>query len=291
MAYIAKRVLDRFSKAVPRFQKVLQIAKDRDVNESDTVAVLKDIFGELFGFDKYLEVTSEFAIRSTYCDLAIKVDDKVQFLVEAKAIGIELKETHMRQAIDYGANHGVQWVVLTNGIEWRLYRIRFEQPINYDLVCTFDFLALNARDEKYQECLFLLSKEGLSKNARDEFYEKVQSVNRYVIGNLILASPVLATVRRELRKLSDGMKIDIEEVGHIVRSEVLKREIVEGDEAEAAQARVDRFYRKGRSTRKSRKPEKPQEASAVAPAESVTERLLREASEEGSSARTGCPES
>jgi predicted type IV restriction endonuclease len=284
MAYIPKKVLDRFGKAVSRFQKVLQIAKDRDVNESDTVAILNDMFGELLGFDKYLEVTSEFAIRNTFCDLAIKVDDKIQFLVEAKAIGIELKEAHMRQALNYGANHGVHWVILTNGIEWRLYRIRFEQPISSDLVCKFDFLALNARNEKDREFLFLLSKEGLIKNARDEFYEKVQSVNRYVIGNLILASPALTVVRRELRKLADGMKIDVEEVEHIIRTEVLKRDIVEGDDAEVAQARVDKFYRKGRSPRKSRKTEKPQQMSPAPPAESVTERLLREADEQEGSA-------
>ena len=141
----------------------MQIAKDRDVNESDTVAILNDILGDVFGYEKYLEVTSEFAIRGTYCDLAIKIDDKVQFLIEVKAIGINLKESHMKQACDYGANHGVQWVVLTNGIEWRVYRIRFEQPINFDLVCSFDFLALNARDEKCQDCLFMLAKEGLTK--------------------------------------------------------------------------------------------------------------------------------
>jgi predicted type IV restriction endonuclease len=145
----------------------------------------------------------------------------------------------MKQACDYGANHGVQWVVLTNGIEWKVYRIRFEQPINFDLVCAFDFLSLNPRNEKDQEILFIVSKEGLDKKARDDFYEKVQSVNRYVIGNLILGEPILSVVRRELKKLADGIKIDIDDVEHIVRGEVLKREIVEGEEAEAARACAD----------------------------------------------------
>ena len=275
MANIPKKVIDRFVKTVPKFQKVLQIAKDRDVNESDTVSVLNDIFGGVFGYDKYLEVTSEFAVRSTYCDLALKVDDKVQFLVEAKAVGIELKESHLRQAIDYGANHGVQWVVLTNGIDWRIYRIRFEQPINFDLVCAFDFAKLNPRDEKCQACLFILTKEGLNKNARENFYEKVQSVNRYVIGSLILCEPILNVLRRELKKMSEGVKIDVSEVEHIIRTEVLKREIVEGEEAEAAQTRVSKFYRKN-TPRRSRKREQT-EPSKQHHEESVTERLLREA--------------
>ena len=278
MANIPKKVVERFVKSVPKFQKVLQIAKDRDVNETDTVAVLNDILGEVFGYDKYLEVTSELAIRGTYCDLALRVEDKVQFLIEVKAIGIELRDSHMKQACDYGANHGVQWVVLTNGIEWKVYRIRFEQPINFDLVCTFDFLALNPRADKDQDSLFLLAKEGLGKNAREDFYERVQSVNRYVIGNLMLGEPVLAVVRRELKKLADGMRIDVVEVGHIVRAEVLKREIVEGEEAEAAQAQVSKFYRKGTTRRRTKKTQEPEPSAAPpAPEESVTERLLREA--------------
>jgi hypothetical protein len=281
MAKPPKKVVDRFIKAVPRFQKVLQLAKDHDVNESDTVAILNDIIGEVLGYDKYLEVTSEFAIRSTFCDLAIKVDNKVQFLIEAKAIGIELKDRHMKQACDYGANHGVQWVVLTNGIEWKIYRIRFEQPINYDLVCSFLFEDLNPRDEKDQELLLMLSKEGLSKNVREDFYEKVQSVNRYVIGNLVLSDPVLNVVRRELRKLADGMKVDIEEVEQIVRTQVLKREIVEGEDADAAKDRVNKFYRKGiRAKKKSSKPSPQKESEEPSPKEeSITERLLREAGE------------
>jgi predicted type IV restriction endonuclease len=285
MPNIPKKSIDRFTKSVPKFQKVLKIAKDRDVNESDTVSILTDIISDVFGYDKYLEVTSELAIRGTYCDLALRVEDKVQFLIEAKAIGIELKEAHMKQACDYGANHGVQWVILTNGIEWRIYRIRFEQPINYDLVCTFDFLSMNPKSEKDQEILFLLTKEGLGKNAREDYFEKVQSVNRHIIGNLILAEPVLLAVRRELRKLADGMKVDISEIEHITKTQVIKREIVEGEEAEAAQTRVRKFYRKDNASRKKKKTQEavqtPEPPPAV-PEESVTDRLLREAGEEQS---------
>lgn len=253
MAVIPKKVVERYIQSVPKFQKVLQIAKDRDVNESDTVSILNDIFGDVFGYDKYLEVTSEFSIRGTYCDLALKVDDKVQFLVEVKAVGMDLKEPHLRQVVEYGANHGVPWVILTNGSAWNLYRIRFEQPINFDLVCSFDFNTLKPRDEKDQECLFLLSKEGLSKNIRDEYYDKVQSVNRYVIGSLIMSESVLNVIRRELRKMSDGTRIDNSEIDDIIRNEVLKREVVEGDAAVAAQAKVTKFFKKESFRRKKSK--------------------------------------
>jgi len=38
-----------------------------------------------------------------------KSGNDVHFLVEAKAIGVELKDLHVRQAIDYGANQGIEW--------------------------------------------------------------------------------------------------------------------------------------------------------------------------------------
>lgn len=281
MASTPKKVIDRFMKAVPKFQKVLQIAKDRDVNESDTVSVLNDVLAEVFGYDKYLEVTSEFMVRGTYCDLALKVEDKIQFLIEAKAIGIDLKENHIKQAVDYGANHGVQWVILTNGIAWRVYKIRFEQPINHDLVCSFDFTTLNPRDDKDRELLFTLSKEGLDRSAREQFYDKVQSINRYVIGSLILSEPVLTAIRRELKKLSDGVRVEMDEVEDLVRAEVLKREVVEGEQAEAAQAKVNKFYRKTVVRRRQSRVEATTEPPTPAVRESLTERLLREAGEQG----------
>lgn len=263
MARIPKKVAERFSRTVPKFQKVLQLAKDRDVNESDTVSVVNDILGDIFGYDKYLEVTSELALRGTFCDLAIKIEDKFPFLIEVKAIGTELKQNHIRQAVDYGANHGVPWVVLTNGIDWRLYRIRFEQPINHDLVFEFNFGTLDPSAEKDLEALFTLSREGLSRNAREDFYEKSQSVNRYILGSLIQSEPVLELIRRELRKLSEGLKIEVEEVAEIIENEVLKREVVEGEEAEAAQNRVSKFYRKTGSRRKPKAEVPIQEDSSV----------------------------
>ena len=244
MAKISKKVSERFVKSVAKFQKVLQIAKDRDVNESDTVSILTDVFSEVFGYDKYLEITREFTIRSTYCDLALKIDEKVQYLIEVKAIGIQLKADHMKQALDYGANHGIEWVILTNGVEWRVYKIRFEKPIGYDLVCSFDFLELKARTEKDQELLFVVAKEGLAKNTRKEYHKKTQTINRFIIGRLILHDVTLNSIRRELRKLADGVSIDVSEIEYIVKNEVLKREIIEGDDAKIAQSRISRFYKK-----------------------------------------------
>lgn len=238
MAAIPKKVLDRFASDLGRYQKILQSAKDRDVNESDTVVIVTDILSSLFGFDKYAEVTSEFAIRCTFCDLAVKVDGAVKYLIEVKAIGLTLKENHLKQAVDYAANQGIDWVVLTNGVTWSIHKIRFERPIDHDLVCEFNLLELSARRLEDQEKLFLLCREGITKAAIEEFHQHRQTVNRFMISQLVLTAPVLETIRRELRRVSDGIRVEIEEIETILLNEVLKREVIDSESAKLAKASI-----------------------------------------------------
>lgn len=244
MAKIPKKVSERLTKEINKFQKVLKTAKDRDVNESDTVTIITDMLASVFGFDKYTEITSELAIRGTFCDLAINLDGKIKFLIEVKAIGLNLKENHLRQAIGYGATHGIQWVVLTNGVDWEIYKIKFERPVDYDLVCSFNFTELNSRKQDDQGKVFLLCKEGIARAAMEEFHDHVQSVNRFMIGAIILSDPVASVIRRQLRKISDGVKVKEEEIESILSSEVLKRDVVQGESAEEAMKRVKKALKK-----------------------------------------------
>src|SRR5205085_9932587 len=109
---IPSRIVDRLAGGLRRFQPILASAKSRDVNESDTSMIITDVLAEIFGYDKYSEVTRELTIRGTHCDLATRIDGKFQMLIEVKAIGIDLKEPHAKQAVDYAANQGVEWVAL-----------------------------------------------------------------------------------------------------------------------------------------------------------------------------------
>lgn len=278
---ITKKTEDRIKAALPKFQKVLGIAKDRDLNESDTVSIITDILAEVFGYDKYLEVTSELAIRGTYCDLAIKLGDKFQYLIECKAIGTDLKEAHLRQAIGYGANKGIQWIVLTNGLDWQIYRLRFEQPIAWDLVARFDLSSVSLKNERDMEKLIIVTKEGVEKGAREDLYEKTQCVNRFVAGALILSDAVVSVLKREFRKLADGINVEDAEVVSLLRDGVLRRDLLDGEEAESAMAKVSKHFKQ---TAKKPAPKKPTPVAApetpAAPAMSLSDQMLAEAAAE-----------
>ena len=234
MANVPKKVSVRLSKEVGRFQKVLQDARNRDVNESDTVTIIVDMLAAVFGYDKYTEVTSEQAIKGTYCDLAVKLDDSTKFLIEVKAIGLDLKDNHLMQAVNYGANHGIDWVVLTNGVDWQIHRLKFTKPLDSEQVCSFCFTDLKSKSNEDQGKLFLLCKEGVQKKAIEEYHDHCQSVNRFMIAAIIQSDSVLPVIRRELKRVTPGLQVEIEEIKTILAEEVLKRDAVTGDMADKA---------------------------------------------------------
>jgi hypothetical protein len=259
MPKIPKKVLDRLNAEVGRFQKVLLAAKDRDINESDTVVIITDMLSYVFGFEKYSEITSEFAIRGTYCDLAVKIEGVLKYLCEVKAIGTTLKENHLKQAVDYGANKGTDWVVLTNGINWEIHKIKFDRPLSNELVCSINMLEVNPKKESDQEKLFLLCKEGLSKAAIEEFHQHQQSVNRFVVGAILFTSPILDVIRRELRRITPEVRVDTEEIEKLLREEVVKRDVIDGEYAEQTKKMIKKnAQRVLRNTSKDSKPEPAQ---------------------------------
>ena len=244
MAAIPAIVSSRFSVAIPKFRKVLEQARERDVNESDTVTIITDILEEVFGFDKYNEITREYAIQGTYCDLAIKSNKKIEYLIEVKAIGIDLKEPHLRQAINYAAREGIRWVVLTNGICWLVHRVTLEDRVATSKLLEFDFTSLNHRKKEDQEMLLLLCKRGVSKDLIDDFYEYRQSANRYSIAALLQPEQVIGVISRELRRITNGVKVSAEEIQALITHEILKRDVVESDAAKEASKAIKKAIKK-----------------------------------------------
>jgi len=240
MAAVPSKVKDRLTAGIKRFQPVLSSAKARDVNESDTVTIITDMLADVFGFDKYSEITSEFVIRGTFVDLAIKLDGTLQMLIEVKAIGLELKDSFVKQAVDYAANQGVEWVVLTNGAVWQVFKVSFGKPIGQDLVLGIDFLSLNPKNSDHLESLYLLTREGIGKSMLGEYHAQRQALSRFFIGAMILSDPVLDVLRRELRRVSPDVKIDTDQIKDVLVQEILKRDVVEGEQADEARRKIAR---------------------------------------------------
>lgn len=262
---IPSKVADRLASGLKRFQPILAAAKHRDVNESDTSIMVTDLMADLFGYDKYSEVTRELCIRGTFCDLATRIDGKFQMLVEVKAIGLDLKDSHVKQAVDYGANQGIEWVALTNGNFWKVFRVIFAKPIDAEVVLDIDLLSLNHKDSSHLESLFLLTRESMLKSGLYAYHDQLQATNKFYLGAVLLGDAVLESMRRELRRLSPEVKVQIEDLREALKQEVLKREVIEGEKAEAARKKLQKTA--GRLLRSKR--EKQEDASEPSPISSA----------------------
>ena len=241
MAAISAKVKTRLVEGVKRFKPIVTNAKNKDVNESDTVAIIMDILYEVFGYDKYSEITSEFAIKKTYCDLALKVNGQPRILLEAKAAGLNLKEQHIKQAVDYGSNSGVEWVILTNSVHWMVYRIIFNRPVSAELVYDFDFTQINTKKESDLELLFYLTKEAMSKAGKaslDEFHSHKQMINKFVVAQTLLSEPVLDAIRKTIKKISPDAKGTNDELYRIIIDEIIKRDVLDDEKTAAAKKLV-----------------------------------------------------
>jgi hypothetical protein len=244
MASIPGKVEDRLIAGIKRFQTVLSDAKKRDAGEADTVTVVIEMLSEVFGYDKFSEITAEHAVKGTFCDLALKIDGAVSTLIEVKAIGIDLKDNHVAQAVNYAVHQPVSWVILTNGIAWRIYRVLFSKPIGQEKVVDINFLELKPKEDF--ETLFLWSKEGWKRTALEDYEAQQQARSPFLIAATILSDPVLEAIRRQLKKVAklnkttSDVKIDLSQIDEILTRDVIKREVLEDPKANEARKKVEK---------------------------------------------------
>lgn len=242
---IPAKFTKRVNENLKKYQDVIANLKKRDANESDTVTVIADTLQDIFGYDKYKEVTSEYAIKGTYCDLAI-VDShkKIKFLIEVKAVSVALNDNHVKQAIDYGANAGVNWVILTNAERWIIYKIKFGKPIDKELVSEFNLLSASQKSNKDMEALFVISKDGQDKSSIDDFYSSIQAKSKFIIGALLNSEEVYSLIRRNIKKMYEDVKITDQEIADIMANDIIKRDIIDSEESKKARKDIEKLLKK-----------------------------------------------
>lgn len=240
---IPAKIQTRITAQLKRYGPILEQAKKRDIGESDTCIIITDMLADVLGYNKYEHITTEQAVKTTAVDAAVAVDGKLRFFIEAKAIGVELKDQHVRQAVDYCSNEGVEWIILSNAITWRLYRIIFGQPIEKVLISEFDALGFTAKDDETIATLASLSLECFTKEDIADFARDREMTSKYAIAAMLTSDAMLDNLRRELRRLCPGLRVDCDYLSRTLSNEVIKRDLIDGDESEAAQTTLRKLLR------------------------------------------------
>ena len=108
---------ERLKVGIKKFAKPLADFIARDVNEADTRFLVTDFLCEALGYDKFADLTAEFATKTEFADYGLRVDKQLTALIEVKRVTTKLVEKHLRQVELYGANSAVEWLVLTNAAQ------------------------------------------------------------------------------------------------------------------------------------------------------------------------------
>jgi predicted transport protein len=145
-------------------------------------------------------------------------------IIEVKAAAISLSPKHLYQAVGYAANEGVDWVILTNGADWQLYRVIFEKPVSHDLVFEVSLLDEETQAAKKVELLYLISKEAQRAAELDAYYQKKAALCGTNIAKALLSQKVLGALRLEMRRLH-GHNVSPQELATLLVSEVFRPDV------------------------------------------------------------------
>jgi hypothetical protein len=215
-------VADRLSAGIERFRPVLASARARDLDVADTSAIVTSLLGELFGYDEVREITSEPGGAGVFRGLATRVDGTFRMIVEVGAIGLQFEELQLKQAVTRAASRGTEWAVLTNGLVWTVYRVLPSRPIAAEHVLDIDLLGVDPRNEAHMSILYLLTRESALESGLYGYHERWRDSSRFHLAAVVMIDPVVETIGRELRRLSD-VKQELDTLG-----DALRREGIEG---------------------------------------------------------------
>jgi len=187
---------------------------------------------DLFGFDRYSEVTSELDNREAVYDFAIHSSGSVGMLVRVSPIGTAPDDRYLLATAQHALLNGVEWIVLTNGIGWQVHHVedtgktKPETPV----VLAFDLSHMQPGREAHLDTLFLLTSEGHRGAGLDHFRLRLEVTNRHYLAAMILSDPVVAAVRRELRKLNPHLQITALELKENLHKGVLRPDVAASGE-------------------------------------------------------------
>ena len=213
--------------AIRKFAKPLADLLARDANEGDTRLLVTDFLCEGFGFDKYADLTTEYQVRGEFADYGVRIDKQLIAFIEVKRVATTLNAKHLRQVEMYAVNEGIEWVVLTNGANWKVYHLTGGLPIIIDLALDVNLLSEESPQQKANQ-LFYLTRESLKRRQIDDLWKAKRATSPKSLARVVGSPIVLTTIQKELKKQT-GYTIDTTEIAKLLKTTVFRPECFEKD--------------------------------------------------------------
>jgi hypothetical protein len=170
----------------------------KELDESGTRLMINRFLSDVLGYKQLEEIKTEYMIKGTYADYVIQINTIRHFLVEVKALSFQLSEKHLRQTVNYGANEGIEYALLTNGRNFEFYKIIFAQPISSHLIFSLD-LSDAAGLKSAANHLQHLHRESVIKNSFKPLWNKCEATDPYNIAGILCSDAVLKCIKKLIK--------------------------------------------------------------------------------------------
>ncbi len=158
---------------------------EENVKNKVVVQLLK-----FLGFDEQLDLDYEVSTLRKAIDVAIKIDKddkKPKALVEVKYWKKDLDKlrkeskykSDVQQGLIYALESGIEWVIITNGFEWRLYRTFISGQIVYNFYEEFTLDSLKEKNE-LKKFYLLCSKESFKKDILNKLFSETELLKKKI---------------------------------------------------------------------------------------------------------------
>lgn len=191
--------LKKASDALKKYSKKYLSGNISELDESGTRLMINEFLTEVLGYAPIEEVRTEYMIKGTYADYVVQIKGVRYFLVEVKALSLNLSETHLRQAINYGANEGIEWALLTNGKKFNLYKIIFNKPIESHRVFSID-LSDSTEFKGAIDSIQFLHKDSIINKGLDLIWNKFNALDPTNIAGLLYTPSVINFLKKSLKE-------------------------------------------------------------------------------------------
>jgi hypothetical protein len=216
---------ERVKAGIRKFSKPLSDLIERDANEGDTRMLVNRMLTDVLGYDEFGELTTEYAVKGEYADYGIRIDRDLIAFIEVKRVATKLAAKHLRQAQMYAVNEGVEWIILTNGAEWRAYHLSAGLPVEIDLALEANLIGDETTAKKAEQ-LFYLTRESLKRHQLDEVWKTKRATSPKSLANVLSSAAVAEAIRKELRR-ETKQKVETDEITRLLRETVIRPECLE----------------------------------------------------------------
>lgn len=220
---MARKSIDKETRQAIRDSKsLIEHIMRLDGNEAETRRRVERIFENLLGYDSLRHLSRERAVKGAgeteHVDFTVQLEEgadaKPIIMVELKRVGVDLALKHLKQVSSYAIDTGCEWILLTNGREWKLYHVEFGQPPITTCLDEWNLLTDDTADlaAKFQ----LISYKSVRKGELDDLWRRTKVLEPKSLLASILSEPSLLFLRRNLRKAT-GVVTEFEEIIQGVR--------------------------------------------------------------------------